>query len=142
MKRVSFLAMMLVACVTLSAQQPVVQPDDPAFIAKYANLDFRGRFALAVDKDASNNYFLLDFSKLSTRFEKVCYMNLSFTYHELVNIDPDITKTRVCFSASRNYAETEVIKLFDEIKEKVNSMAASWSEDRKSDWMKSNDKYK
>jgi hypothetical protein len=142
MIRVFIIAMSLLVSLTLSAQQTGIQPADPAFIAKYANFDFKGNFAAAIDKDAANNYFLLDFSKLNSRFERVYFMNLSFSYDEIINIDPDIYKNRVCFMSHKNYSEADVLKIFDAIREKVLSAATSWSEDKQSQWLNVNDKYK
>jgi hypothetical protein len=142
MKRVIFLFVMLVALLTVRAQEVGVTPGDPAFMEKYAKFDFKGKFAAAIDKDAANNYFLLDFSKLPARFERVYFMNLSFSSDKLVNIDPDIAKSRVCFMSSNKFTVDEVIKTLDEIKEKVSSVASSWPEDKKSTWLKENDKYK
>ena len=137
-----FLTLTLMACLTLNAQQNDVLPGDPAFTAKYADVDFKGNFTLAVGKDASNNYYLVDFSKFASRFERVYFMNLSFSYDELISIDADITKNRVCFKAGLKYAGPEVIKIFDEIKNKVTITAAAWSDDREHQWLNANDKYK
>jgi hypothetical protein len=142
MKRVIFLFVMLGAIMTVRAQLVDVKPDDPAFIGKYAKFDFHGKFAQAIDKDEVNNYFLLDFSKLPERFERVYFMNLSFSSDKLINVDPDLTKSRVCFMASSKFTVDEVIKTLDEIKEKVLSIASTWPEDKKSEWLKENDKYK
>jgi len=90
MKLVLFFALMLLANITTSAQQIGVQPDDPSFVAKYADLDFNGKFATTIIKDDANNYFLLDFSLLPTRFDRVFFMNLSFSSEEIINIDPVI----------------------------------------------------
>ena len=120
MIRIFYITLILVTSLTMRGQQAGVQPDSPAFIGKYAELDFKGKFAVLIDKDATNNYFLLDFTKFPTRFDRVYFMTLSFSRNELINIDPDITKTRVCFMANGKYSEVEVIKLFDELKKKVN----------------------
>lgn len=142
MKRLIFLIIILVASIAVRAQQGGVNPDNPAFIEKYAKFDFKEKFASVIDKDAVNTYYLLDFSKLPARFDRVYFMNLTFSYDKLVNIDPDIAKTRVCFMANGKYAGEEVIKLFDEILQKVISASSSWSEDQKSAWLTENDKYK
>ena len=142
MIRVLFLFVVLLMKIPAMAQYSGIQPDDPAFIARYAGFDFKGKFAAAIDKDEANNYFLLDFSKLPTRFERVYFMNLSFSSEQLVNIDPDIAKDRVCFMTSKKYSETEILQLFDEIRVKTNDTAGKWPEGQKSDWLKEKDKYK
>jgi len=141
MKLVLFFALMLLANITTSAQQIGVQPDDPSFVAKYADLDFNGKFATTIIKDDANNYFLLDFSLLPTRFDRVFFMNLSFSSEEIINIDPVVTRNRVCFMSNQKYSEVDVLKIFDEIKGKVVAISSSWSDDKKAEWLKDNDKY-
>ena len=141
MMRVLFLSMILAVNITLHAQQTIINPADPAFIAKYAKVDFGGKFAMVIEKDLANNYFLVDYSRLPSRFERVCFMNLTFSYKELVNIDPVINKSRVCFLVSTTYSEKEILKIFDQIKEDVLQKSGSWSDNQKAEWMKINDKY-
>jgi hypothetical protein len=142
MNRILFLAIILFANLAVCAQQTGVEPNDPAFIAKYATFDFKGNFSSAIDKDAAKNYFLVDFSRLPSRFDRVYFMDLSFSANEIVNIDPVITKDRVCFSASKKYSEDEVVKIFGELEKKVKDASSAWSEDKKSAWLQKNDKYK
>jgi hypothetical protein len=142
MIRVFFLAIALVINLTINAQQAGVQPEGNEFLAKYAKFDFKGNFAATVDKDEANTYFLVDFSKLPTRFERVYFMNLSFASDELVNIDSDISKSNVCFKASNKYSEKDILKIFDELKSKVVLISSEWTDDKESQWLNKNDKYK
>jgi hypothetical protein len=137
-----FLGLSLIVGLSLSAQKSEILPADPAFIAKYANFDFKGNFSAAISEDDTKNYFILDFSKFPTRFERVYFMNLSFSSDEIVNIDSDIAKDRICFMAYKKYKAADVSKIFDEIKTKVTLVASSWSEDKKAQWLSVNDKYK
>jgi len=137
-----FFGLLMITTLAVGAQQPGVHPSDSGFIARYAGYDFKGRFASAIEKDAENNYFLLDFSKLPTRFDRVYFMNMSFSYAKIINADPDIKKDRVCFMSKKMYNETDVLNIFEEIKEKVAIISASWPEDWKSEWLNTNDKYK
>ncbi|MDP1622574.1 MAG: hypothetical protein Q8M08_09590 [Bacteroidales bacterium] len=141
MKRLLFFTPMFFAILTVSAQQPGVQPDDPAFIAKYANFNFKGKFASVIESDGINNYFLLDFSQLPTRFDRVYFMNVSFASKEIINIDPDLNKTRVCFMANVKYDQNEVLAIYDDIKKKVVETSFSLPADKKAEWLKNNDKY-
>jgi len=127
---------------TIIAQEAGVQPGDPAFVAKYAGLDFKGKFALAIEQTPSNNYFLVDFSILPVRFERVYFINLTFSSDKLINIDPDISKDRVCFMANSKYSETDILEIFEDLKKKVDEKSASWSENMKAEWLQRNDKYK
>lgn len=142
MRYLMFITMILSAHLTLVGQDKAIQPGSRDFTAKYADFDFKGKFAVLIDNDETNNYYLLDFTKLPTRFERVYFMNLSFRSVEIVNIDPDITGSRVCFMSNRKYSASETIKLFEELKRTVNIPATSWSDTRKTEWLKVNDKYK
>jgi hypothetical protein len=142
MKRILLLALLLMTMPELNAQSQAFQADDPAFIARYANFDFKGKFAAVIGKESPNNFFMLDFSSFATRFDRVYFMNLSFSSDELINIDPDITKNRVCFMANEKYPVAEILKLFEKLKANVQSVSASWPEDKKAEWLKGNDKYK
>jgi hypothetical protein len=69
-------------------------------------------------------------------------MNLSFSYNAVVNIDPGIDKSRVCFKASLRYPDKEVAGLFDEMEKQVITVSSGWSDDIKAAWLLKNDKYK
>ncbi len=142
MIRILFFSLIFIARLTVSAQNFSIQPDDPAFIAKYENFDFKGKFAATILKNDVHNYFLLDFSKLASRFDRVYFLNLSFSAREIINIDPVITKEKICFMSDQKYKEEEVLNIFDELKNKVAVVSASWSDNQKSTWLKENDKYK
>ena len=141
MLRALFLAMVLITNLGLHAQVEGIQPNEPSFISKYADMDFKGKFALPIEQNALNNYYLLDFSKLPSRFEKVYFMNLTFSSGELINIDPVITKSRICFMSNKLYPEAEVIAVFEKIKKAVGDTTAAWTDARKTEWLKGNDKY-
>lgn len=142
MTRITFTILMLVVNLTMRGQDYGIQPGSPGFISNYADADFKGKFSLLIGSDAANNYFLLDFSRLPSRFERVYFMNLSFGENELINIDPDITKSRVCFMVNNKYSESEAIKIFEDIEKEVNHVSKSWTNEMKAEWLKENDKYK
>lgn len=142
MKQLLLFSLILLGTLTINAQNGGIQPDDPSFIKRYENFDFKGQFAVLIDKDTRNNYFLLDFSKLSSRFERIYFMNLSFTSSKIVNIDPHVTRDRICFISNQIYHDADILKIFDELKSKTTDISATWSQDEKSKWLKENDKYK
>ncbi len=125
----------------LFAQHPIVSPDDPAFIAKVASFDFKGQFAARIDQDGTNRYYLADFSMLSTRFERVWFMNLSFGTGKLVNVDPDLRKDRVIFKADKTYDDDLILRVFGELKEQTHRTSVDWSDTQKNEWLSSHDKY-
>ena len=142
MIRVFFLSLLLIANVMTFGQQADIRPGDTAFTAKYAKFDFQGNFAAVIEQDAMNNYYLLDFSLLPTRFERVYFMNLSFLSQELVNIDPEVSKNRVCYLSNRKYEADRILKILTGIKAKVIYTASTWTETEKAQWLTANDKYK
>ncbi len=142
MIRILFFTLIFIANLSVCAQSFGIQPDDPAFITKYENFDFKGKFAAKILKADVNNYFLLDFSKLPARFDRVYFLNLSFSATELINIDPSVTKDKVCFMSNEKYNEVDVLKVFDELNIRVAGISNSWPDNQKSEWLKDNDKYK
>jgi len=103
--------------------------------------DFNGRFAMAVSRDSASIYYLLDFARLASRFERVSFMELSFRCDTIVNVDPDIMKDQVLFKASIRYPETEVSGIFQRLQTTVNQRSAVWTREEKSAWLEHNDKY-
>jgi hypothetical protein len=140
----SFLMILLFLGLTALGQeesQVYINPADPAFIEKYKNVDFDGKFAVSPVSDNANNYYMVDFSKLASKFEKVYFLNLIFKGGEAVNIDGDLSKDRIWFLSNRKYSTKDIFILFDQLKAKAEKANSSFTEQEKSAWMKSNDKY-
>ncbi len=142
MKSLLVFTLILLGAFAMNAQNTGIDPGDASFIQKYQNFDFKGRFAVMIDHQDQNNYYLLDFSQFSSRFEKVYFMNLSFSNYRIINIDPDIAKSRVCFMSNVKYSETEVVAIFDDLKKNTSAIANQWTVEEKAKWLKENDKYK
>jgi len=142
MTRITFTILLYFSMIGIWAQSGAIHPGDLGFRQKYADFDFKGQFAGVIDRDGVNNYFLLDFSKLASRFERVYFMNLTFDSYQLVNIDPIVTEDRICFMANEKYDKNEQLSIFEELKNKTTKIAATWSGDEKVRWLKKNDKYK
>jgi hypothetical protein len=119
-----------------------VDPSDPAFRAGYAGISFGDQFSLMVISDATNNYYIVDFSKLPTKFQKVYFMNLIFGEKKVVNIDSDLSQERIWFLSNRNTPEEEVTNLFLSLKQKTDEKSAGMSAAEQEAWLKSNNKYK
>lgn len=118
-----------------------INPADPAFRAQYKDLAFGDHFVLKVISDEKNNYYIVDFSKLPTRFEKVYFMNLVFKKDKIVNIDSDISQSQVWFLASESCQVSTVEELMDSLRNETVKANASFSEDQREKWLKENDKY-
>ena len=142
MKRILVIIVLLFSSCLIWAQADGIHPGDPGFRQKYADFDFKGRFAVVIEQNSLDNYFLLDFSKLTSRFERVYFLNLGFTSYKIVNLDPVVTEDKICYMANAKYDINELVNLFEELKNKTAQNAATWTEDEKAKWLKDNDKYK
>jgi len=118
-----------------------INPEDPAFRAKYKDISFGGHFIIDVLSDEKNNYYIVDFSKLPSRFEKVYFMNLVFKKDKIVNIDSDITQQQVWFLAARMFSVTSVEEIVNSLKAETDKVNASFTDEEKVKWLQENDKY-
>jgi hypothetical protein len=118
-----------------------IDPADPAFRARYASIPFKDHFSLKVASDKSNNYYIVDFGSLASRFQKVWFLNQVFSQHRVINIDSDITQDRVWFMASNQYPEKDVQELFLNLKKRTEEQSASMTKEEQEAWLKKNDKY-
>lgn len=141
MRMLIFCAALLLNFAALAQVKPV-QQDLSELEARHASLNFEGSFALVAETDSLHNYILVDLTVFSSRFGRVYFMDQSFTCRDLVNIDPDITKSRIFFTSDKSCDLKAVMKRLDQMKEDVLKKASALSMDEQSAWLKSNDKYK
>ncbi len=144
MKTVILCFLLLTGTVLFGQESSVedINPADPAFIEKYEHVDFAGKFAVLVLSNETNNYYMADFTLLPTRFEKVYFLNLVFAGGKIVNIDSDISHKKVWFFSNRVNEKSEILGLFDQLRDKTLKAKATFTDQQKSDWLKKNDKYK
>ncbi len=142
MERFFFTLLLVVASITVKAQSDGIHPGDPGFREKYAGFDFKGQFAVVIERDAENTYYLLDFTKLPSRFERVYFMNLSFGNYKIVNLDPLVSEDMICFKSNLKYVEKEIVTVFDDLKTRTIGVSKDWAADVKQKWLTENDKYK
>jgi hypothetical protein len=126
----------------LMAQEVYINPQDPGFRAKYKDVDFAGRFSVVAVSDQDNNYYIVDFTKLPTRFDKIYFINLVFKGDKVVNIDPDLDQDRVWFLAVKTTKEQVVHDYLLNLKKKTEEAAAAMTTEEQSEWLKKNNKYK
>lgn len=141
MKRLCFLFLAFAAFYAVSAQN-APQPGEPGFLEQYAHYDFKGNFSAVIKSDPASNYYLLDFSMLSTRFEKIYFMNKSFSVNEVVNLGYESGKNIVCFKSSTSYPVNEVTAKFNHLLKDTKEISRTWDTAAQSDWLLKNDKYK
>jgi hypothetical protein len=125
----------------LLAQDIYINPQDSSFRAKYATVEFGDRFAVLVLSDQAHDYYLVDFSQLTGEFEKVYFMNLVFKGDKVVNIDGDLTRDRIWFSAVKGSGEEAIRNYFTGLKKKCERASESFTETEKTEWLKKTNKY-
>jgi hypothetical protein len=125
-----------------SVSAGTVDPTDPAFRARYAGISFGDQFSLMVLSDETNFYYLVDFSQLRTKFQKVYFMNLVFGEKKIVNIDSDLSQDRVWFLSNNKNSVKEITDLFLSLKQKTEGMSEKMTTAEQEAWLKVNNKYK
>ncbi len=119
-----------------------IDPANPAFRAKFEDLKFGDQFSLAALTDPDKTYYIVDFTKLNSHFEKVWFMNLVFAQDKVVNIDSNIGSDRVWFMASNRYTQKDVQDIFLALKKQTQEQSASMSPGEQAKWLETHDKYK
>jgi hypothetical protein len=128
---------------TVIAQSGVTVPfNSSAGIAEYAGYDLKDRFAACIAGDSIHDYYLVDLARFESRFEKVYFMNLTFSVKELINLDPDLSRDRVLFMVVKTPSAENLVGELEKIHDQVNDTVKAWPAGRKSAWLNENDKYK
>jgi hypothetical protein len=125
-----------------SAQENGFNPSDPGCAERYAKFDFQGKFAALVFSDKVNNYYLVNFSLLPTRFEKIWFMNMAFKNGKVVNIDPNVSRSQVWFQSNLKYPSDEILLLFGQLRTRTGEAAVDLNGQQQEKWLRENDKYK
>ena len=89
------LAIFVSTAFTQDLQEQYINPADPAFRAKYESLVFNDKFVLLAESDNNNNYYIADFSKFKSRFEKIYFLNLVFQSEKIVNLEGNLEHQQV-----------------------------------------------
>ena len=142
MAKVLFICLMLLGNVMAFSQQAVGSFELSAMKTQVEEFNFDGKFAHRMNGDSVNNYYLINLSKLPSRFERVYFMNLSFGCGELINIDPDIAGRSLFFMSKKSYQESEILRQLNHLCDSTVNTSALWALEEKAEWLKSNDKYK
>ena len=102
---------------------------------------FDGSLAKKVCSDSVRDYYLMDLTKFSCRFELLWFMNLVFQDDKLVNIDPNVDHDRMWFTAVRRYPEQEILEVFGSLFRRAQERTGQLSLQEQENWLKRNDKY-
>lgn len=124
----------------LAAQNTSSVHSSPAI--KDGKNDFQGKFAIKTGEDETNRYYQVDYTRLSSRFEKIWFMNESFTSDKVVNTDSDINHQSISFLANKKFSEKEILDYFDLILKNTLDKSASMTKEEQKLWLEKNDKYK
>jgi hypothetical protein len=103
--------------------------------------DFGSRFSVLFYSDDNYDYYVIDLTKLGDRFERVYFMNLTYTDARIVNLDSDIDKDQTFFKAYYKYKDEEITCLFKDLKEKTEETRLGMTTEEKSAWMAKYDKF-
>lgn len=119
-------------------QSPSLTQVDPD---RYANFDFKGKFASRLDIDQIPFCFIVDFDKLEGNFEMVYFMEKSFSVQEIVNLGYQPGQKRVLFKSFSQYPESLILQKFDELFKMVKADSEKWNMQEKENWLLKHDKY-
>ena len=141
MRRIYLLFLTLIFAPMVMSQQ-IMTPCDSAAEASFAGINFHGKFALRISSDENCNYFLIDFSGLSDRFEQIYFLENSFGVKEIVNLGYHGTSSPVCYKAAIQYPIDDILSKFDALLQKTRKTNQELSTDEKVHWLSVHDKYK
>ena len=80
-------------------------------------------------------------TRLTSRFEKVYFMMLTFGDKRIISITSDISKEQMWFKSNNINPVGDILTLFNQLKEKT-ALASAWmTGTQQAEWLKSNDKY-
>jgi len=124
--------------------QSVTAQDQSQFDAWEKQIEVTGfgdKFAMTPGSDQDYDYYLVDLTKLASRFERIYFLNLAYKSDSIVNIDPDINDTKMWFKAYHQFTPAEVECLFNTYKDEATNAYKDFSADEREAWLKSHDKY-
>jgi hypothetical protein len=124
-----------------AGNSPVSENQQPIQLV-FNQQEFGDKFSVLVTSDANYDYYAVDLTKLGERFERVYFMNLTYSDARLVNLDGDIQKAQTWFKSYYTYKEAEITCLFNDLKEKTDKALIAMTAEEKSEWLLKNDKFK
>ena len=102
--------------------------------------NFGKAYYLLTKSDDVNNFFVVDFTKFPSDFEKIYFKNLVYKSKVIVSIDSDLTKGVGKFQANKKFDLEIVNKSFDEMVEKTINANSTMDSVKKDEWIKKNTK--
>lgn len=80
---------------------------------------FGKEFVKMIDRGENNTIYLVDMTKLTSKFERVYFMNLVYNDNKIISMDSDINKDQLSFGAANKYPFQEIEKLFLDLKDQT-----------------------
>ncbi len=114
-------------------------PLDPMFT--FDQTQFDDRFAVHVFSDEVYDYYVIDYTKMPQRFERIYFLNLIYKDDQVVHIDPDINKTQSWFKSHERYPQTEIICKLEDFLDETLEASRLWPEADKQAWLLKYDKF-
>jgi hypothetical protein len=103
---------------------------------------FEGRFSVKITSDGDFDYYVIDLTHFSDRFERVYFINKTYAQSKLVNMDQNVDKDQYWFKAYYIYREEDITCIFKDLKEETLGISEKMTPAEKSSWLASNDKFK
>ena len=145
----AFALTILFVCPTyLNAQQGSYRGNEAKLskseiLLKTKSLDFGDNISAEIYKDEKNTYYAVDISKLSSKYEKIRLLELSFADKALVNIGSDSSTGYYFFLVNNTLSKSseEINKLFTGYLVKSQDELKLMNEEQLRLWLIQHDKY-
>ncbi len=104
--------------------------------------EFNGRFSVRVSPEGEFDFYVVDMTQFADRFERVYFINQTYSQSKLVNMDWTVDKDQYWFKAYNAYTEAEITGIFNDLKKATLEVSENMTESEKSSWLASHDKFK
>lgn len=108
----------------------------------YDQQDFQGRFAVLVLHKGEYDYYVIDQTQLTERFEKIYFLNLAYSENRLISIDHSIDKDQLWIKSFNQNNEREVLDVLTDMKADTQKAFLRMTDAEKSVWLSKYDKFK
>lgn len=116
-----------------------VKNDEPLLV--FDQKDFGEKFIVLATEDEEYDYYVVNLEKLPSDFERIYFLNQSYSYKKLISIDSDLRKEQLWFKAYHEYSEDDISCIFTELLDKTKEADSAMTEAMKSAWMAKFDKF-
>jgi hypothetical protein len=104
--------------------------------------DFQGRFAVMAASEDDFDYYVTDLTRMKERFERVYFLNQTYSDHRIVNIDPNIDGEQLWFKAHYQYEQSVMTCLLEDFMKDTKQVSQTWTDMEKNTWLQQHDKFK